>query len=107
MASRTITTMTDDLDGSEATETIAFAFEGKSLEVDLSSKNADKFRRAMQPFVDVARKTGGSPVRGRRASQSDIDPKAVRAWAASNGIEVNSRGRIPAEVVARFKAAGN
>jgi len=32
------------------------------------------------------------------------NPKAVRAWAASNGIQVNTRGRIPADVVQKFEA---
>jgi hypothetical protein len=33
------------------------------------------------------------------------DAKAIRAWAAGNGIEVNSRGRVPADVVKQFEAA--
>jgi uncharacterized protein (DUF4415 family) len=31
----------------------------------------------------------------------------VRAWAAGRGIEVNARGRIKADVVEQFRAAGN
>ena len=34
-------------------------------------------------------------------------PAAVRAWAAGQGIEVNARGRIKADVVEKFRAAGN
>jgi hypothetical protein len=29
----------------------------------------------------------------------------VREWAKAQGIDVTDRGRVPAEVVARFKAA--
>jgi len=31
----------------------------------------------------------------------------LRAWAASNGIEVSSRGRISSTVIAQYRAAGN
>jgi hypothetical protein len=46
---------------------------------------------------------------GRRTSAgfSGVDPKAVRAWAASNKIQINDRGRIPASVVEQYRAAGN
>ncbi|SDY87034.1 Lsr2 protein [Geodermatophilus africanus] len=53
--------------------------------------------------------TGG----GRRSAPAakptyaGYDPAAVRAWAAGQGIEVNARGRIKAEVVEKFRAAGN
>ncbi len=53
--------------------------------------------------------TGG----GRRSTPvakpayAGYDPAAVRAWAAGQGIEVNARGRIKADVVKQFRAAGN
>ena len=34
-----------------------------------------------------------------------LDPAEVREWAKAQGIEVKDRGRVPAELVARFKAA--
>jgi nucleoid-associated protein Lsr2 len=36
---------------------------------------------------------------------SGLDPAEVREWAKGQGIEVKDRGRVPAELVARFKAA--
>ncbi|MGZ0231117.1 Lsr2 family DNA-binding protein [Streptomyces sp. CPS1] len=33
------------------------------------------------------------------------DPKAVRAWAADNGIDVPPRGKLPDHVVAQYLAA--
>jgi len=42
---------------------------------------------------------------GRRAGVSGLDTTQVREWARAQGIEVKDRGRIPAAVVARFKAA--
>jgi Lsr2 len=40
-------------------------------------------------------------------SSSGYDPAAVRAWATGRGIEVSARGRIKADVVEQFRAAGN
>lgn len=34
-------------------------------------------------------------------NESDV----IRAWAAKNGMPVNNRGRVPAEVVAKYRAA--
>ena len=36
MASKTITTLVDDVDGSEADETIQFSIDGTTWEIDLS-----------------------------------------------------------------------
>ena len=41
VASRTITTLTDDIDGGDADETVTFAFKGTQYEIDLSKKNLD------------------------------------------------------------------
>jgi hypothetical protein len=42
-----------------------------------------------------------------KPTYAGYDPAAVRAWAAGQGIEVNARGRIKADVVKQFRAAGN
>ena len=59
--------------------------------------------------VDVTgRKVGGTRKRLRGSSPvADVDPKAVRAWAAAKGCEVSNRGRIPAAVIKAYGAAGN
>ena len=59
MASRTITTLTDDIDGSDADETVTFSFKGTQYEIDLSKKNVDKMVKALQPYTSAARKGGG------------------------------------------------
>lgn len=112
MAQKVQVLLTDDLDGSDAQETIAFGFEGTSYEIDLNKKNAEALRKAMQKYVGAARKSGrsgSSTGRGRiaRATSRDRDynPKEVRSWAESQGIEVSARGRVPADLVAKFQAA--
>jgi hypothetical protein len=107
MVSKVITRLEDDLDGSQAAETIKFSIDGVEYEIDLSEKNAGKLRADLALYVGHARKVGG---RGRRASTgapSLIDNQSVRKWAASNGIELSKRGRIPADVVSQYQAAGN
>jgi hypothetical protein len=106
MATRTVIELIDDLDGSEATETLRFALDGTEYEIDLAGENADELRGLLVRFVDAGRKTGGTkqaPAVRRLAPAADT--KAVRAWAAENGIEVNSRGRIKEDVVQRYLAS--
>src|SRR5437588_7375821 len=88
MAQKVSITMTDDLDGSEATETVAFSLDGTAYELDLNARNAASMRKAFDKYVGAARKAGRGAARAgsgrsRRRSSSDVDPKAVRAWAAS------------------------
>lgn len=106
MAQKVVTLLTDDIDGGEATETIAFALDGTSYEIDLSHKNADKLRKAIKPFVDAARKVRGSR-RTRRSSDvsGQLDTKVIREWAAASGVKVSSRGRIPADVIKQYQKA--
>jgi hypothetical protein len=42
---------------------------------------------------------------GRRGSASGLNTTEVREWAKAQGIEVKDRGRVPAELVVKFKAA--
>jgi len=116
MASKTLVVLEDDLDGSEAAETVQFAIDGVTYEIDLSRENAEKLRAGVEPFAEKARRVGGplrssgsSGRRGRKPANGHgpVDTRAVRAWAASNGVQVSNRGRIPASVVQQFHAAGN
>ncbi len=108
MASRTIMTLTDDLDGSDADETVTFAFKGSQYEIDLSNKNVDKMVKALQPYITAARRSGGrrsGP--GRTTSRgADKDQLAkIREWARANGHTVSDRGRISAAVQEAYHAA--
>jgi hypothetical protein len=106
MATKVLTTLQDDIDGSDATQTVRFALDGVEYEIDVSDRNANRLRNSLSEFIAHGRRMGGR--RGPKpASSSDVDTKAVRKWAEANGIEINARGRIPTDVVERFKAAGN
>lgn len=109
MARKVVTLLEDDLDGSEASETVSSALDGTEYEIDLTNDHANELRGALERFTKVARKTSGGRARlaGRKSSSRDRGPdaKAVRQWAAENGIQVNTRGRIQAEVVEKYEAA--
>ena len=110
MARKVQVILSDDLDDSiSADETVTFALDGTTYEIDLSEKNAKALRKAFEPWVGAARRVSGRKTRstGTSSSGSGVDSKAVRAWAASNGIELSARGRIPSEVVEKYLAAGN
>ena len=109
MAQKIQTLFIDDLDGSEAEGTVRFGLDGTEYEIDLNAGHAQALRDALARYIRAARRTGGGarqPARGgRRASAGGVNNSEIREWAKGQGIEVNDRGRIPAEVVARFKAA--
>jgi hypothetical protein len=113
MAEKVIRTLVDDLDGSEAEETVEFAIDGISYEIDLSSSNAGKLRDTLASYVAHARRTGGrrrsgGAVRGavgraaRPATADREQNQAIRDWARKRGMKVSDRGRIPAEVLEAY-----
>ena len=109
MVQRVEIRLTDDLDGSDIPagkgETVPFALDGKSYEIDLRTKNAAALRTALAPYVEVARPI--KPMRGGRATRHAVGPDArtVKEWARANGYEVNDRGRVPAHIREAFDAA--
>ena len=109
MAQKIQVLLIDDLDGGEAEGTVRFGLDGVEYEIDLSAEHAGALRRALAPFVGAARRSpaaGRRPARGgRRAGAGGLDTTEVREWASAQGIEVKDRGRLPAEVVTRFRAA--
>lgn len=66
VAQRRTVILVDDVDASTADETVTFALDGVTYEIDLSSRNAQQLRAALQPWMDSARRTGG----GRRRTTS-------------------------------------
>jgi hypothetical protein len=101
VASRVVTLITDDLDGSEAAGTIAFSLEGASFEIDLSNAHAEELRSVLEPYMKAGRKTGGRKDGRRRSQGASADKeqiKAMRDWGKSQGLKVSDRGRVSADV---------
>jgi Lsr2 len=110
VAQKIQTLFIDDIDGSEAEGTVRFALDGAEYEIDLNAKHAEALRKALARYVDAARRSSGGTARrparsGRRAAASGLNTTEVREWAKAQGIEVKDRGRVPAELVVRFRAA--
>ena len=111
MAQKVQVVLVDDLDGGTADETVSFALDGVSYEIDLSTANAAQLRDAFASWVGNARRVGGrsrtSGGSGRRSGSGRApagESSAIREWARGNGFTVNERGRIPAEVKAAYDA---
>ena len=108
MAQKIQTLFIDDLDGTAAEGTVRFGLDGTEYEIDLNEEHARALRDALARYVGAARRVSGGtrpPRAGRRASPNGLNTTEVREWAKAQGIEVKDRGRVPAELVAKFKAA--
>ncbi|MBS2939697.1 Lsr2 family protein [Nocardioides sp. J2M5] len=108
MAQKVNIVLVDDLDGTEATETVTFGLDGTSYEIDLNDANASALREALSGYVGHARKVTGGARRTRRSSggsSSSSNTKDVREWAKAQGMEVSERGRISADVQQAYDAA--
>ena len=116
MAQKVQVLLVDDLDGGEASETVSFALDGSSYEIDLSGKNAEELRDAFAKYVGAARKAGratasssrssGSGRRGGGGTSMDRDQAAaIRSWAKKQGLQVSDRGRIPATIIEQYNSS--
>jgi nucleoid-associated protein Lsr2 len=109
MAQKVQTLFIDDIDGGEAEGTVRFGLDGTDYEIDLSGEHNGELHTALAQYIAHARKVGGASRRsGRSASRhapSGIDTTAVRTWAREQGIDIKDRGRVPADVVAKYQAA--
>ena len=107
------TILIDDIDGSEAQETVKFSLDGTDFEIDLTEAHASELRDALAKFVDAGRKVGRSSQAtvakrgGRKAAVIDStpSPSEVREWAKAQGIEVSDRGRVSNDLLVKFQAA--
>lgn len=106
MAKKVTITLTDDIDGSDAAETVTFGLDGVSYEIDLSATNAGKLRDSLAIYIANGQRISGraaakrTPATGKRSNTA-----AVRAWARSAGHTVSERGRIPANILAAYDKA--
>jgi Lsr2 len=112
VAQKITTLFIDDIDGGQAVGTVRFALDGTEYEIDLNDKHSEELRSALGKYVTHARKVGGAARRaGRvagRASRgvgSTVNTTEIRNWARENGFDIKDRGRVPADLVAKYQAA--
>ena len=100
----TITSRVCDIDPKhKEAERHVFGADGEYFAADLCAEDAGKLTGALEPFTKV-----GTPLSAKDALKGDgagsFDPAVVRAWAIRKGKQVNERGRIPADLVAEWRA---
>jgi hypothetical protein len=117
MAQKTVLVIEDDINGKPATETVAFAIDGVSYEIDLSDANAARLRKVLAAYIYAGRRVGGSagsagarravPRSGvtRPAATDREQLSAIRVWARGRGYAVSDRGRIPNHITELYHSA--
>lgn len=109
MAKKTYVQLVDDFTGDSiadgAGRTVRFAFDGAEYEIDLSNENIEQFTSDIERYVRASRRTSGRRKGNGSSSRSggSSETAAIREWAESQGLKVASRGRIPADIVERYK----
>lgn len=111
MAQKVNIVLIDDIDQSDADETVTFGLDGKEYAIDLNDDHAAALRDALAPYVAHARPVSGGRSARRtgtgsaRATTSGTPAAEIRAWARDNGFDVPERGRVSAEVREAYSAA--
>jgi nucleoid-associated protein Lsr2 len=111
MVQRVVTERFDDLDGSPAVETVRFGYAGREYEIDLNEEHAAALDELLVPYLEHARRANGVQPRQRRARKPDEqhrgpeELRAIRRWAKEQGLKVSDRGRIAADIMAKYDAA--
>ena len=105
MAQRVQVLLVDDLDGSTATETVTFALDGVTYEIDLAGQNAAVLRAELAPWINAGRKVAGKVARVTARKPVDAETAKMRAWARANGYQVSARGRIAADIQDAYRQA--
>ena len=108
MAQQIQTLFIDDIDGGPAEGTVRFGLDGTDYEIDLSTAHHEELHEVLAAYLTHARKTGGTAWRGPRGRRGDsaLDTRKVREWAKAQGIDIKERGRVPAEIIEKYKTAG-
>jgi hypothetical protein len=107
MARQVTFILLDDIDGSQATETVSFGLDGRRYDIDLSTAHATQLRDALASYVAAARRGTGSTSRRRSPASSRPagdreQTAAIRQWARANGQSVSDRGRISRAVLEAY-----
>ena len=110
MAQKVNIILVSDLSGEEMAkgkgETVTFGLDGNTWEIDLTNKEADKFRGLFQDYIAVGRKTSaGRRGAGKKPAASGPAASEIREWAQAQGLDIPSRGRIPQEIRDQYEAA--
>ncbi len=107
MAQKVSVTFACDYDEKEIPDgqhlTRSFSLDGRDYEIDLCERHSQKLDEVFNRYATRARKTSNRVGRTKRRTAAHRKHSAdIRSWAKGNGISVSDRGRIPADVIARY-----
>src|SRR5690242_18515295 len=111
MATQTLTTMVDDIDGStDDVVTCAFGLGDSHFEIDLNTAHREELENVLDRFIAAARPVrAAKPARPRRPAETRRTERelnhAVRQWARENGHAVSERGRLAKALIEVYQAA--
>lgn len=111
MAQNVTVVLIDDIDQSEAAETVRFGVDGTAYEIDLSAEHASELRSTISRYIKVARRVQSAPARARqqrpsrpRTQMDREQSRRIRSWAMERGLLASPRGRIPQHVAEEYEA---
>jgi len=111
MAQNVTVVLIDDIDQSEAAETVRFGVDGTAYEIDLSAEHASELRSTISRYITVARRIQSAPARARqqrpsrpRTQMDREQSRRIRSWAMERGLLASPRGRIPQHVAEEYEA---
>jgi hypothetical protein len=102
VSTQILTRLIDDLDGSEATQTVTFALDGTNFEIDLSATNAKRLREILTPYIEHSSRARHRSITLVMAATGSDQSRAIREWARRKGYHVASSGRIKQEIVEAY-----
>jgi len=112
MAQNVTVVLIDDIDQSQAAETVHFGVDGTDYEIDLSAKHASELRSTVGRYIKAARRAQSAPARARqklpsrpRTQMDREQSRRIRSWAMERGLLASPRGRIPQHVADEYEAA--
>jgi len=109
MGQKVQVSLVDDIDGSEAAETVLFGLDETYYEIDLNTAHADALRTTLARYTQAGRKVRNAartPARtGDKSPGTGFDYSGIRGWARERGLEVGERGRVPGAIVAEYEQA--
>lgn len=89
--------LVDDLDGSDAKETIQFGLDSRFYQIDLSEENARELRESLKKYIRKARAVP--------PPSPQNEARQIREWALANGYTVAKRGRLHRDIVEAYRNA--
>lgn len=89
-----------DLSGELSTHRVAWQVGRTSYVLDLTEKEHEQFEKALKPWIEASTKTGGK----RRTAAASSETATIRAWAQAEGVKVSDRGKLPDDVIAKYRA---